>query len=62
MPVLELTNDELVVHLSAWEVAAALHTSIRVPLANVRGAIEDDGFRGREIHCVRSAPPSPGCP
>jgi hypothetical protein len=49
MPVLELTKDELVVHLRAWEALASVHRSIRVPLANVRGATEDEGFRGREL-------------
>ena len=49
MPVLELTKDELVVHLKAWEAVAALQRSIRIPLANVRGASEDEGFRGREL-------------
>ena len=49
MPVLELTKDELVVHLRAWEALASVQRSIRVPLANVRGATEDEGFRGREL-------------
>lgn len=49
MPVLELTKDELVVHLRAWEAVASLQRTIRIPLANVRGATEDEGFRGREL-------------
>ena len=49
MPVLELTKDELVVHLSTWEAVASVHRSLRIPLANVRGATEDEGFRGREL-------------
>lgn len=49
MPVLELTKDELVVYLRAWEALASVQRSIRVPLANVRGATEDEGFRGREL-------------
>jgi len=49
MPVLELTKNELVVHLRAWEAVLSLHRSIRVPLAHVRGATADDGYRGREL-------------
>lgn len=49
MPALELTKDELVVHLHALEAVASLHRTIRIPLANVRGATEDEGFRGREL-------------
>jgi len=49
MPVLELTKDELVVHLRAWEAVASLQRSIRIPLANVRGASEDEGFRGHAL-------------
>ena len=49
MPVLELTKDELVVHLRAWEALLSLHRSIRIPLAHVRGATADDGYRGREL-------------
>lgn len=44
MPKLELTDKELVVHLSTWEAVAALHPTLRVPLANVRGATDDAGF------------------
>lgn len=46
MPMLELTKDELIVRLTFWEALASLHNSIRIPLANVRGATEDEGFRG----------------
>lgn len=44
MPRLELTDGELIVHLNRWEQILALHDSIRVPLRQVRGATEDDGF------------------
>lgn len=46
MPKLELTKDELIVHLNIWETIASLQRSIRIPLGNVRGATDDDGFRG----------------
>ncbi|MDB5745243.1 MAG: hypothetical protein JWP72_91 [Massilia sp.] len=46
MPRLELTDNELVVHLDKWEQLWALHGSIRVPLAKVRGATDDSGFGG----------------
>ncbi len=46
MPRLELTDRELIVHLGFWEALAAFHRSIRVPLAKVRGATDDEGFRG----------------
>jgi hypothetical protein len=49
MPVLELTKDKLVVHLRPWERLASLHQSIRIPLAHVRGATADDGYRGWEL-------------
>lgn len=46
MPQLELTDRELVVHLGKWEQLFALVRGVRVPLAQVRGATEDDGFGG----------------
>lgn len=46
MPQLELTDRELVVHLGKWEQLLALVRGVRVPLAQVRGATEDDGFGG----------------
>jgi hypothetical protein len=46
MPRLELTGRELIVHLRWWESLLALRPSVRVPLAHVRGATEDNGFRG----------------
>jgi hypothetical protein len=49
MPTLELTKDELIVHLKVWEAIASLQKSIRIPLANVRGATDDDGFRGAAL-------------
>lgn len=49
MPTLELTDRELIVHLGFWEMLAALHRSIRVPLANVRGATDDQGYSGSDM-------------
>lgn len=49
MPRLELTDRELVVHLTAWESIWSLRRSFRVPLAHVRGATEDNGFGGRAL-------------
>lgn len=49
MPRLELTDDALCVHLAGWEKLAALSGDIRVPLGQVRGATEDDGFGGRAL-------------
>ena len=49
MPRLELTDHELVVHLTAWESICALRRSFRVPLAHVRGATEDSGFGGSAL-------------
>jgi hypothetical protein len=46
MPQLELNDSELIVHLDKWEQILALHPSIRIPLAQVRGATEDSGFGG----------------
>lgn len=44
MPRLELTEHELIVHLSKWEALVALHPTLRIPLSQVRGATEDSGF------------------
>lgn len=44
MPSLEITPDELVLHLSFWEKLACLRTGLRIPLAHVRGATADDGY------------------
>jgi len=49
MPTLELTKDELIVHLSFWEAIASLQRGIRVPLKNIRGATDDEGFRGSAL-------------
>jgi len=49
MPRLELTDRELIVHLNVWEMLAALHRSVRVPLLKVRGATEDPGFSGADM-------------
>lgn len=49
MPLLELTKEELIVNLSGWEALAAFQGTIRIPLAHVRGATEDEGFRGGEL-------------
>lgn len=46
MPQLELTNRELIVHLGKWEQMMALHSGVRVPIKQVRGATEDEGFGG----------------
>jgi hypothetical protein len=42
---LEITDDDLIVHLSLGERLASLNGSIRLPLAHVRGATDDDGIR-----------------
>lgn len=49
MPRLELSNHELRVHLTAWESLLSLRRSFSVPLAQVRGATEDNGFGGRAL-------------
>ena len=49
MPKIELTDSELIVHLGFWEMLAALHKSLRVPLAKVRGATEDPGYSGADM-------------
>ncbi|SOZ09764.1 hypothetical protein [Cupriavidus taiwanensis] len=49
MPRLELTDRELVVHLTPWESIWSLRRGFRVPLAQVRGATEDNGFDGRAL-------------
>lgn len=49
MPLLELSDNELCVHLAWWEKLSALSGDVRVPLGEVRGATEDDGFEGRAL-------------
>lgn len=49
MPRLELCDHELIVHLTAWESVWSLCRSFRVPLAQVRGATEDNGFGGSAL-------------
>lgn len=49
MPRLELTKRELIVNLTAWESLWALRRSFRVPLTQVRGATEDNGFGGEAL-------------
>jgi hypothetical protein len=49
MPRLELTDHQLVVHLTAWESVWSLRRSFRVPLAHIRGATEDNGFSGSAL-------------
>jgi len=46
MPRLEVTDSELIVHLGKWERLMALHSDVRVPLSQVRGATEDPNFGG----------------
>jgi hypothetical protein len=45
MPTLEITSEELIVRLSFWERLASLQREIRIPLSEVRGATDDEGFR-----------------
>jgi hypothetical protein len=49
MPRLEITDRELVVHLTAWESIWSLHPGFHVPLEHVRGATEDSGFSGSAL-------------
>ena len=49
MPRLELSDTDLRVHLNAWEKLAALRGDLRIPLGEVRGATEDDGFGGSAL-------------
>jgi hypothetical protein len=49
MPRLELTDRELVVRLTPWESFLSLRRGFRVPLAQVRGATEDNGFGARAL-------------
>lgn len=49
MPTLTLTDSELCIHLHWWEKLSALSGDVRVPLGEVRGATEDDGFAGRAL-------------
>jgi hypothetical protein len=46
MPQLELTDSELIVRMGKWEQMMALSADVHVPLAQVRSAIQDDGFGG----------------
>ena len=60
MPRLELTDHELVVHLTAWESVWSLRRSFRVPLTQIRGATEDSGFGGKALGLRLSGTHVPG--
>ena len=45
MPVLELSDKELIVRLNLWETIAALRSTIRIPLAHVRSVTTGTGFK-----------------
>lgn len=38
MAKIELTSDELIIHVTGWDVVLALRSTVRVPLAHVAGA------------------------
>ncbi len=49
MPVLELTDEALTIRLTLWEKLASFQGNVRIPLRHVRGATDDDGFRGTAL-------------
>ena len=49
MPTLELNDDALTVRLALWEKLASFQGNLRIPLRHVRGATDDDGFRGTAL-------------
>ncbi len=59
MPKIELTTNELIVRLKLWESILSFQKSIHIPLKNVRGATDDDGFSGWKLG-IRS--PGTGIP
>jgi hypothetical protein len=46
---MDITPDALIVRLRWWEKICALHGDLRIRLDHVRGATDDDGFRGWEL-------------
>lgn len=46
MPVLELSDRELIVHLGKWERIMAFHPDIRLPLTCVKSATKDCSLGG----------------
>ena len=42
MPNLEITNDEIVIHLSFWEKVWAVHGDVHIPATSIRGAVVAD--------------------
>lgn len=49
MPTIELMNTELKIYLNWWEKALSLHGNLSVPLKHIRGATEDEQFRGLKL-------------
>ena len=49
MPSLELNDDALTIHLALWEKLASFQGNLCIPLQHVRGATDDDGFRGAAL-------------
>ena len=49
MPSLELNDDALTIRLALWEKLASFHGNLCIPLRHVRGATDDDGFRGAAL-------------
>ncbi len=49
MPSLELNDEALTVRLALWEKLASFQGNLRIPLRHVRGATDDDGFRGTAL-------------
>jgi len=46
MPRLDIDAEALTVRFNWWETLSCFRRSLRIPLAHIRGATEDEGFRG----------------
>ncbi|MEX0141676.1 hypothetical protein MRBLMS1_002511 [Massilia sp. LMS1-1-1.1] len=49
MPSLELNDDALTIRLALREKLASFQGNLCIPLQHVRGATDDDGFRGAAL-------------
>ena len=49
MPTIELTSDTLIVRLSIMEKIFSARGNLHIPLSQVRGATEDNGFNGESL-------------
>jgi hypothetical protein len=59
MPKIEITEEEVIVRLNLWESILSFQKTLHIPLKDIRGATDDDGYSGWNLG-IRS--PGTGIP